>query len=128
MLCKAKCGSFVKTSAAVYCSNACQLALQWDRKRKEIEKTGDLLDLRRAKRYLRETKEHACQVCLRTTRMSFPIPLVIDHINGDAEDWSLQNMRRICPNCDAQTDTYKGKNRGNGRHARRLRYASGKSY
>ena len=33
-----------------------------------------------------------------------------------------------CPNCDAQTPTYKGRNRGHGRYARRMRYQAGKSF
>ena len=34
----------------------------------------------------------------------------------------------ICPNCDAQTDFYKGKNIGRGRKDRMKRYYEGKSY
>src|SRR6266540_5330922 len=41
---------------------------------------------------------------------------------------SLDNLRLICPNCHAQTETYKAKNMGRGRHYRRERYAKGKSY
>lgn len=41
------------------------------------------------------------------------LTLIVDHINGHANDNSLDNLRVICPNCDSQTDTYKGANRGN---------------
>lgn len=40
-----------------------------------------------------------------------PLKLEIDHINGDNKDHRLENLRRICPNCHAQTDTYKSKNK-----------------
>ena len=40
-----------------------------------------------------------------------PISLQIDHINGDAKDHRLENLRLLCPNCHSQTDTFAGKNR-----------------
>ena len=40
---------------------------------------------------------------------------------------NLDNLRLICPNCDALLPTFAGRNRGNGRVYRRLRYAEGKS-
>jgi 5-methylcytosine-specific restriction endonuclease McrA len=42
-----------------------------------------------------------------------PITLTVDHINGHANDWSVPNIRIICPNCDSQLPTYKGRNKGN---------------
>jgi 5-methylcytosine-specific restriction endonuclease McrA len=38
--------------------------------------------------------------------------LELDHINGRRDDNRLANLRILCPNCHAQTDTYRGKNRG----------------
>jgi hypothetical protein len=37
--------------------------------------------------------------------------LILDHINGSADDNRLKNLRIICPNCDATLDTYCGKNK-----------------
>lgn len=36
--------------------------------------------------------------------------LQVDHINGDHHDNRLENLRFLCPNCHAQTDTFAGKN------------------
>ena len=41
---------------------------------------------------------------------------------------TVNNIELLCPNCHAQTPTYKGKNKGNGRYSRKLRYQEGKSY
>ena len=55
--------------------------------------------------------EHKCQFCgcdghwLKTE-----IALEIDHINGDNKDNRIENLRYLCPNCHATTDTYRGKN------------------
>jgi hypothetical protein len=65
-------------------------------------------------------KKAACEVCKRKSWMRKPIPLQLDHINGQRSDNRLKNLRVLCPNCHAQTNTYCGKNKGNyGKRRRR---------
>lgn len=73
-------------------------------------------------------KNGECEVCHRKEWMGEKIPIEVDHIDGNSENNRPENLRAICPNCHAQTETYKGANRGNGRHARRERYSRGLSY
>lgn len=64
------------------------------------------------KRLLREgIFSHICSSCGGTTWMGKEIPLELDHINGINNDHRLENLRLLCPNCHAQTDTYCGKNK-----------------
>ncbi len=35
-----------------------------------------------------------------------PITLQIDHINGDWRDHRRENLRYLCPNCHALTETW----------------------
>ena len=39
------------------------------------------------------------------------ISLEIDHIDGDNSNNEIENLRYLCPNCHALTETYRGKNK-----------------
>jgi HNH endonuclease len=39
-----------------------------------------------------------------------PLIIQIDHINGVRDDWRIENLRMLCPNCHSQTPTYGGRN------------------
>jgi len=53
-----------------------------------------------------------CQVCGLTEWLGKVAPLQLDYLNGDRRDNRLGNLRILCPNCHAQTDTWTGRNRG----------------
>src|SRR5689334_19168285 len=78
-----------------------------------LVKGSDIQSLK-LKRYLLEQKvlDAACCKCGGTTWCGQPIPLELDHRNGDRHDNELANLRLLCPNCHALTPTYRGKNRG----------------
>jgi Zn finger protein HypA/HybF involved in hydrogenase expression len=76
-------------------------------------------------------REYRCEVCGITDWMGKPINLELDHVDGNADNNSSENLRLICPNCHSQTATYKGANAGKGssrQKMRRQRYSEGKTY
>jgi hypothetical protein len=80
------------------------------------------------RRYLNEKFNSTCVSCNLSIWLGKPISLEVEHIDGNSENNSECNLTLLCPNCHSQTDSYKGANRGKGRHARKQRYAEGKSF
>lgn len=54
--------------------------------------------------------ENCCNICGIVEWNGKPISLHLDHIDGDATNNLLSNLRILCPNCHSQTKTYCGKN------------------
>lgn len=114
---------FTKRWSKKFCNFQCQQKYQ-----REQKLLNGTLGNFASKKYLIETNGHKCQSCLMNSWLEQPIPLELEHIDGDYKNNLIENLKLLCPNCHALTPTYKGRNRGNGRHYRRIRYAEGKSY
>ncbi len=52
-----------------------------------------------------------CYSCKNTTWLEKPIPLELEHVNGNHSDNRIENLTLLCPNCHALTPTYRGKNK-----------------
>ncbi|MCP4123627.1 MAG: HNH endonuclease [Bacteroidetes bacterium] len=112
-----------------YCSLKCHADYRWSKTKEKIEKDRKVPKSNRAlKRYLLELRGSNCWKCGIVEWNNLPAPLEIEHIDGNSDNNELTNLEILCCNCHAQTPTYKGKNKGNGRHYRRTRYKEGKSY
>jgi hypothetical protein len=56
-------------------------------------------------------KEQRCEICGLDEWQGEPLPLALDHVNGVHTDNRLENLRILCPNCHALTDTWCARNR-----------------
>ncbi len=120
------CGKEPARSFYKYCSNACQMEFQhrihvenWKNGRTTgINSIGLVSDS--VKKYLREKYNNKCCVCgwSEVNLKTGVVPLVADHIDGNWRNNTEENLRLICPNCDALSPTYAGSNKGNGRSSR----------
>ena len=125
-VCETKLPSRCKT----FCSVVCRETVRWFNTKKQIEAQGGWSRFNpvQIKKWLEEQHGWKCSICGLTEWLGNRIPLVMDHVNGNPEDHSCDNLRFVCGNCDMLLPTYKSKNKGNGRASRKARYANGKSY
>lgn len=45
------------------------------------------------------------------TWQGHPLPLEVDHIDGNWRNNRVENLRMLCPNCHSTTDSYRGRNK-----------------
>jgi hypothetical protein len=72
------------------------------------------IPVRQSSRSLPEYLLRLCNECKNTEWNNQSIPLEIEHIDENSENNLLDNTELLCPNCHAQTSTYKNRNMGNG--------------
>lgn len=87
-----------------------------------MKKTAEQILVKSEKHYKESTKvlrralieigiPHKCSKCgLQDEWNGEPIVIQIDHINGDSDDNTANNLRFLCPNCHSQTETYGTRN------------------
>jgi len=85
-------------------------------------KTNAGSQVRRAKAFLIYLKGHKCQICKNTHWLDSLIPLTFDHIDGNSDNWKLDNCQLVCKNCDALQPTYCGRNIGKNKNTIRNNY------
>lgn len=121
------CGKELHGKKTKFCDLQCQQDFRTKERMVEWQE-GKHFENRVIRRFLEILHGYKCSVCGLSEWNEKPITLEVEHKDGNSEDSSPENVCLICPNCHSQTDTYKGKNKGKGRHKRRQRYQEGKSY
>ena len=82
----------------------------WIPKGSEIKSFDDLKHIGTIKARLIKERGYQCESCRETMWLGGPIPLELDHINGERQNNSRENLRLLCANCHALTPTFRGKN------------------
>jgi len=120
------CGKELNERHKIYCDNNCQHEYQYKeyiRRWKDGEETGAKGQYQLSNhivRYIWNKYDGKCARCgwheiNPTTGKS---PLEIDHIDGNYQNNSEENLILLCPNCHSLTPTYKALNVGHGRKER----------
>lgn len=117
---------------AKFCSVKCMTEIDYRRRLELVNQSKNWKDgwinVALIKREVIKKRGWCCQICENTMWNGGAIPLVLDHIDGNSDNWQDSNLRLVCGNCDMLLPTYKGKNKGNGRFYRKQRYRNGKSF
>lgn len=77
--------------------------------------TGQLTSRPSIYQILVTRRGNKCESCNIQDWMGKAIRFWVDHIDGCATNNDPSNLRLVCPNCDSQSATFGGKNRGSGR-------------
>jgi hypothetical protein len=103
----------------IYCSNPCKGKGQF---KETIERFNDgrVHDRDTLRKVLTEVRGYRCECCNISNYNNKPITLQVDHMDGNAGNDNPTNLRLLCPNCHSQTDTFSGRNKGNGRPRKKL--------
>lgn len=121
------CGAEIVTSGRRYCSTACS-GVASSQAAFNRPTVGPVC----VRNNLLRVRGNACEGCglgeWKNPWYQGPIPLEVDHIDGDYKNNSLENLRLVCPTCHSTTETFKARNKGRGRSARMQRYRNSKSY
>jgi len=120
------CGKEIcKTNKSGYCQK-CYVEHNREEKINKWLETGDVgmtpdTTIRGVIReFILNSQECKCAICgIENVWNGQPLNFILDHIDGNASNSARENVRLICPNCDAQLPTYKSKNKNSTRTARK---------
>jgi len=99
-----------------YCSKDCSTIHKRDEMYSEAERTHTFVGVTTKPRTVRillvNKHGHKCSICGISRWRKHAVPLVLDHVNGDSDNWSFDNLRMVCRNCDGLLPTFAGRNIG----------------
>lgn len=71
-----------------------------------------LLSVDSRKRHLIRMRGRMCECCKNSTWLDQPIPIHMDHVDGNPDNNKIDNLRLLCPNCHLLTSTWGSRNKG----------------
>lgn len=100
-----------------FCSHACcneykkKIVIQEVEERGYFSKQGQEIKREEVVLYISRTSGYKCAICGRSKWNGKHLTLIVDHIDGNADNNVIENIRLVCPNCDSQSPTWMGRNK-----------------
>lgn len=127
------CGTQFKTRHQIkFCSNKCQNGYKYrvflEKWRKGLANGTVGITAKNisghVRKYLLKKYGNRCSLCgwNKVNTYTDRVPVEIDHIDGDSENSTENNLRLLCPNCHSLTPHFRNLNKGNGRKWRMKKY------
>ena len=115
-----QCGKVTKNYK--FCSKICSTEFLKSESFRKIEEGDVTLGVQRYKEYLILKYGEKCMECgwCEVNPYSEKIPIQLEHMDGNSDNNSLNNLKLLCPNCHSLTSTYGALNKGNGRTRRKV--------
>ncbi len=118
-LCTNGCGQLIMRRNGKYCSLKCQQSTQRLQLVRRL-KSGQYPPVKNnafLRRFLIQTLGEQCKRCGWNERNQITgrVPLEVEHIDGNWQNNSEDNLTLLCPNCHSLTPTFRNLNKGRGR-------------
>lgn len=78
-------------------------------KNEQLKNWDDYIKPSTLKKILLKDRGHRCESCEQTIWMDSKIPLELEHIDGDRLNNKKENLKLLCCNCHALTNTWRGR-------------------
>jgi hypothetical protein len=78
-------------------------------KNQQLKDWSEYSKVNSLKPHLIRDRGHKCEKCSLSEWNGQPIPLEVEHANGDRTNHSKDNVLLLCCNCHAQTSTWRGR-------------------
>lgn len=111
------CNNLISTTKQ-YCGNKCFNEYRFKEIIYKKFQQGEIYVRLTLKHCLLVTHEYKCFKCGLIEWMGKKLSLELNHIDGDSSNNFPNNLELICPNCHSVTESWKGRNKGNGRKSK----------
>jgi len=115
------CKNILSIRQKKFCCRECNNSYNKNKIFERISNGDTSIYFQQYKKYLIEKYGEKCMKCGWSERnpITKKVPIQMEHIDGNSENNSIENLELLCPNCHSLTPTFGALNKGRGRKNRK---------